>query len=85
MFRYGVCYSFNFRESPKRPKHLAETVITGKDFGLTLILNDEDYYHMRYGLTQSRGIVAVLSQPYTMPQVLNGPTNLSKFSIGGAI
>ena len=44
---------------------------SGKDFGLSLVLDIESSYYMRYGLSPSAGVKVIISQPKDMPEVLS--------------
>ena len=74
--RYGVCYLHNFEalDSDTDPEAAGSS---GPDYGLNLILDIQSHYYMRYGLSQTTGILMTLNDPRAMPMVLARPIFLA--------
>ena len=74
--RYGVCYLHNFEplNSSSSPEGAGSS---GPDYGLNLILDIQSHYYMRYGLSQTNGMLITLNDPQAMPMVLAKPIHLT--------
>ena len=74
--RYGVCYLHNF-EPLNSSKHPDASGSSGPDYGLNLILDIQIDNYMRYGLSQTSGMILTLNDPNAMPMVLAKPIFLT--------
>ena len=74
--RYGVCYLHNFEPLNSSASNEAAGS-SGPDYGLNLILDIQSHYYMRYGLSQTNGILITLNDPQAMPMVLAKPIHLT--------
>ena len=74
--RYGVCYLHNFEplNSSTNPEAAGSS---GPDYGLNLILAIQSHFYMRYGLSQTNGMIITLNDPNAMPMVLAKPIHLA--------
>ena len=74
--RIGVCYLHNFEplNSSTNPEAAGSS---GPDYGLNLILDIQSHFYMRYGLSQTNGMMITLNDPNAMPMVLAKPIHLT--------
>ena len=84
--RSGICYTYNMiRANDTEPKLLSYSA--GVDFGLSLLVNLEAAYYMRYGLSESAGISVIITPPGYSPQLIPvqyaiGPNTMTNLAIG---
>ena len=74
--RYGVCYLHNFEPLNSNARNEAAGS-SGPDYGLNLILDIQSHQYMRYGLSQTTGMMLTLNDPHAMPMVLAKPIHLA--------